>query len=130
MNPSTHAQKTEPVTSGLLEDVGLMGPIVARHVRLLAWAKATAAAPDDQTIVIPSEFSRTEFDRAEAMLALELEIMRGMQADNFQLKLIGAGQGRDPIDQSQLTLAIVAYGVLAMLALCVVLYFFVGRVLP
>ena len=38
-----------------------------RAARLRAWAMATAAAPDDRTIVIPAEFNREE-----AFLALEL----------------------------------------------------------
>lgn len=157
MNPSLNEQKMEPVTSGLLSafcqsiccfekpeaevdgyrlcrvhaearaaaDQWVHDSKVARHVRMLAWAKATAAAPDDQTITIPAEF-----DRDEAMYALELEIMRGMQADAFMAPLTKAGQGRDPIDTPGLMLFSILVAVAALIALCVVLYFFAGRVLP
>lgn len=103
-------------------------PAVERHIRMLEWAKATASAPDDQTINVPSEF-----DRAEAMYALELEIMRGMQAKAFSgplIPLTKAGQGRDPIDSPGLVRLSVTVAVAAIIALCVVLYFFAGRVLP
>ena len=102
----------------------VLNPAIDRDIRLLEWAKATAAAPDDQTITIPAEF-----DRDEAMYALELEIMRGMQADAFMAPLIKAGQGRDPIDDPRVTWAIVGC-VLAVVAVLLGLCFLLGRVLP
>lgn len=90
-----------------------------REARLQEWARKTATAPDDHTIVVPPEFNRDE-----AMQALEIEIARGLlleraaRAEQALVTHYGVtpGQGRNESDARTNTARLVLVAILAALA--------------
>jgi hypothetical protein len=93
----------------------------AKRLRLLQWARDTARAPDDHTIVIPAEFSR-----AEAMHELECEIFRMLCAERVRkfdaqpqeqaaAIPLRVGQGRTPEDARASTAKLVLIAIVAAL---------------
>lgn len=91
----------------------------AKRLRLLQWARDTARAPDDQTIVVPAEFSHSE-----ALHELECEIFRmlcaerarqidAQQQEQVAVMPMRLGQGRTDNDNRTSTARLVLLAILA-----------------